>query len=308
MKRYILPILLLVTVWYIALRSKQKADVEETVSEPAPAAKHSVRPPARVPPAPAPAKTAAPQVAQVVPTEAAPKSEDPHKPPKGMMSFVLYKDLVVTSGDVLIGHPTTPRFPESGYIPIPKTNEWKTREIAFSVHQDLPNPERVLKVIQYFNDNTPVKFVPLKDQTDSIVFAPSDIPLCLSYVGKIGGHQPIYLDDRCGEREIMHEVMHALGYIHEHSRPDRDQYVRVNWGNIELDKQSQFEVMPDELSQTTKGRPFDYTSVMIYGDTDFARIRGDVTLESLDRDHRVAPVQEGLSPEDLERLRIKYGQ
>ncbi len=247
-----------------------------------------------------PGPTVAPPIAPERDAEASPA-----RPPKGSIPFEIKNGLVIAFGDVLLGKPSHDSFPETGFIEAPKLHPWTGREVAYSVHPDLPNPERVQRAIEYFNANTPVRFVPLSNHTDSIVFSPSEIPLCLSYVGKIGGHQPIFLDDRCNDQEILHEIMHALGFIHEQSRPDRDRYVRVHWDRIEPDKQGQFSMATPTMIGPHLGRPFDYNSIMLYESTAFAKARGEVTLES-NTEQAIAPSNMGLSEEDLTRLNLMF--
>ena len=49
----------------------------------------------------------------------------------------------------------------------------------------------------------------------------------------IGGNQTINIGNKCERKGIVqHEIFHALGRIHEHSRPDRNRFVKIHYGNI----------------------------------------------------------------------------
>lgn len=57
---------------------------------------------------------------------------------------------------------------------------------------------------------------------------------CNSNVGRTGGSQVVSLDQGCVHVGlIIHELMHAAGFFHEQARADRDNYVVVNWANIQ---------------------------------------------------------------------------
>ncbi|CAF0946711.1 unnamed protein product [Adineta ricciae] len=60
---------------------------------------------------------------------------------------------------------------------------------------------------------------------------------CSSFVGRVfEGGQPVTLEMKtyCVDREatIMHEFIHALGFWHEQSRPDRDDYITIDFSNV----------------------------------------------------------------------------
>lgn len=300
-------LILAIMVWReISKPAPEKILEDAPIPESAPVAA-----PSKTPPAPSrPAAHAPPSrdsnLGKVITAAPPEETGGRQKPPPNSIPFTVVDGLVISFGDQLLGRPTMENFPPEGFIEAPKVNSWAGAEIAYSFDPRFTNPERVNRVIAYFNQYTPVRFVPFTNQKDSIVFTPGVTALCLSYVGKIGGHQPIYLDDRCFEKEITHELMHALGFIHEHSRPDRDQFVRVNWEKIEDDKQSQFEAVPLSMAAPQKGRPFDYQSVMIYNPTDFAKVRGDQSIESL-TGAKIEPTPSGISAEDLARLVNMYG-
>lgn len=64
----------------------------------------------------------------------------------------------------------------------------------------------------------------------------------------------------------IHEIGHALGLLHEQSRPDRDSFVQLLLQNVQPGAENNFDKW-DYVSATTYNVNYDYGSVMHYGAT-----------------------------------------
>lgn len=73
----------------------------------------------------------------------------------------------------------------------------------------------------------------------------------------------------------MHEIGHAAGLWHEHTRPDRDQSITVHINNVELSARKFFKVRTADGS--TFGQPYDYGSIMHYESTAYT-VNGLATI------------------------------
>ncbi|MEZ4752463.1 MAG: M12 family metallopeptidase [Bdellovibrionota bacterium] len=233
-----------------------------------------------------------------------PKSNEP-VPPEEAIGFVVDGDLAIAQGDIILGSVEDGEKVEKGYYKPFRPRLWESNEIPYHIDEKLPNPDRVREALDQLESQTALKFIPFSGQEDALVFVRGS-EHCYSYLGRIGGHQPVQLADTCSAPAILHEVMHALGFIHEHSRTDRDEYVKVNWDNIDPKFRMQFETVPEILMDPIKGTPFDYASIMLYPPNAFAKDKNKLTLESATA-QMLNPANARLSNQDVERVGRLYG-
>ncbi|XP_023819897.2 meprin A subunit beta-like [Oryzias latipes] len=105
---------------------------------------------------------------------------------------------------------------------------------------------------------------------------------CYSYIGRQIAHgQNLSIGSGCDTKvTVEHEFLHALGFYHEQSRYDRDDYVTIVRENILQDKEHNFNKVGSNVS-TTHGTPYDYWSVMHYSKEAFTNGNGStiITME-----------------------------
>lgn len=159
-----------------------------------------------------------------------------------------------------------------------------------------------------FNHTTCVKFVPRISQENYITInlRPANPHKgCSSDVGmQNNGSQEVWFSRLCMERnDILHELMHVLGFIHEQNRADRGDYIEIRLDNVHPDKRKNFNIRP--LSTITHlNTKYDFKSVMHYdkyawsqnGKETIVPKRSDVVIEA-----------NGLSRTDIQRIKRLYG-
>ncbi|XP_030646994.1 high choriolytic enzyme 1-like [Chanos chanos] len=125
---------------------------------------------------------------------------------------------------------------------------------------------KIKGAMNVFHTKTCIRFTPRNDEQDFLSI--EDKYGCWSKVGKYGYRQVLSLSvNYClYSGVIQHELNHALGFYHEQNRSDRDQYVRINWENIQSDAAYNFK----KRDTDNLGTPYDYSSLMHYSRMSYA--------------------------------------
>ena len=100
-------------------------------------------------------------------------------------------------------------------------------------------------------------------------------------------------------------IYHTIGYWHEQSRPDRDNYIDIYWGNINTNMQYNFKKC-SKRSCSTQNLAYDYDSVMHYHTTAFSKNGGQTMARKNCRNCKLGQ-RNGLSESDIKGLNLLYG-
>jgi hypothetical protein len=111
-----------------------------------------------------------------------------------------------------------------------------------------------------------IDFVPHNGESDYLRI--KDANVNNSHIGRQGGGQVINIYNWNYPMIMCHELAHALGFYHEQSRPDRDNYVQIQENNICPGLGQNFDI---DDTGVTSNIPYDFKSIIHYDEFAFSR-------------------------------------
>ncbi len=177
---------------------------------------------------------------------------------------------------------------------------WANAVVPYTMAPGHPRAELIKKAIEHVNAKTNLCIVPRSNEADYMEFVNNDNG-CWSYVGRQGGKQLVNVSVNCPFGSVVHEICHAIGMWHEHTRPDRDQYIRINWDNINQQNQHNYKLRNADLALGE----YDYESIMHYGPYGFST-NGQPTIVC--KDNCGIGQRESLSRGDIAAINEMYPQ
>lgn len=195
---------------------------------------------------------------------------------------------------------------------------WQYGTVPYEIESDFTESDIVIikGAMKAIEDQTRrngldcIRFIPRANERPYLNFVNKHG--CYSYVGRqsygifSSSAQDISIKrGACMKRGIiMHELLHALGLHHEHTREDRDKFIKINLDNMESSNRIHF---LKYSGQPGSSLPYDVRSIMHHDSVSFSK---DGNLKTISSNQNIVlhPIAQKVSmtSTDVQKIRDLY--
>ncbi|XP_033626149.1 blastula protease 10-like [Asterias rubens] len=152
------------------------------------------------------------------------------------------------------------------------STRWPGGVVPYVINLDsVDNLKVITSAFDLWEAETCIKFEAYDASKHDVHLVFRKLDGCWSWVGmQRTTEQEISIGSGCEYiGTIAHEIGHAIGFHHEQSRPDRDEYISVVYANVQDNRVSNFDKY--EASISNYGVPYDTKSIMQYDKNYFSK-------------------------------------
>lgn len=192
---------------------------------------------------------------------------------------------------------------------------WSGKVIKYMIPGATLSPQEKQTIVAALNDisnatHLTFEYDPSAPHVNKLVYVSSvDAQVSYSPIGRQSGtYNNIQLAyDGFSKGTVIHETLHSLGFFHEHSRTDRDNYVTIIEGNINPEYLYAFDTFTGDYGAGYNLGPFDFSSIMLYSSKNGFAIDSSLPTITKKDGSTFIGQRNGLSDGDIAGLNYVYG-
>ncbi|XP_037936499.1 seminal metalloprotease 1-like [Teleopsis dalmanni] len=196
---------------------------------------------------------------------------------------------------------------------IKETMHWPNGIVYYNFGDVIDEPHRnhILRGMEMLEQVSCIRFKEADEKQSYYINITTEFDGCFATAGWWNRSQSFNLqlyplDEGCFRLgTILHELLHTLGFYHQHSTWNRDEYVRIAEENIQPDALHAFEKYNSDFVDNYN-EEYDFDSILHYHAYAFS-INGEKTIIPLnEKDGANMGQRETLSQSDINKLNAMY--